>query len=312
MALSAPPSIPALAVLSVAILVGLPAPAQDPHYDVFVTSDGSGLILGGYDDEATTAVIPAEQMRVFGGEAVPVTGSSAPYTSTSPGEPGFRAATQAFLDNGALTTPAGVYTALPGATPLTFSFLPMEIESATRNLFYWAGTGTTVAFVPAASDVSVNLQKQGGGGWTAGITGNSASVIAGNTIQTTSSGGSVGTVHTHLFTSIDKAGAAPDMGFYLFSLEMQMSGLQSSAASYFVYGALDPDALTPQELADFEIAHGLAEAWVETNLAAVPEPASLTLVSAVGLAGGLASLRRWARGRTRRERCPEAAPSLVG
>ena len=115
--------------------------AQDVHYDVFVTSSDSSLVIGGYDDAATTATVPADQMRVFGGEVVPATGTAAPYESASPGEPGFRAATQSFLNNPSLTTPAGVYTALPGSTPLTFSFLPISIGSDSRNLFYWSGTG---------------------------------------------------------------------------------------------------------------------------------------------------------------------------
>jgi hypothetical protein len=273
--------------------------AQDVHYDVFVTSSGSSLVIGGYDDAATTATVPADQMRVFGGEVVPAIGTAAPYESASPGEPGFRAATQSFLNNPSLTTPAGVYAALPSSTPLTFSFLPISIGSDTRNLFYWSGTGS-VAFAPVGADVSLDLAKQGAGGWTTGITGSSAAVIAGNTIQVTSAGPSAGTVHTHLYTSIAKAGAAPDQGFYLYALQLGMTGLQSSESLYFVYGALDPDTLTPEQFATFETAHGLAEVWVENNLAAVPEPASFAVIG-LGLAGlaGTASRRMTARGSRR-------------
>jgi len=276
-----------------ALAVPLVGRGQEVHYDVFVTSDGTGLVLGGYDDAATTATVPSDQMRVFGGEVVPSGTSPAPYESASPGEPGFRASTQAFLNNPSLTTPAGVYTALPGSTPLTFSFLPLTIGAATRNLFYWGGSGT-VAFAPAANDVAVTLTKQGGGGWSAGITGTSAGIVAGNTIQPTSSGASVGTIHTHLFTSIDKGGLVPDEGFYLFSLQLAMTGLQSSESAYFVFGALDPDAMTPQQLVDFETAHGLAEAWVETNLAAVPEPATglVALLAASGVGVFITRRRR--------------------
>jgi hypothetical protein len=264
--------------------------AQDPHYDVFVTGSGGSLVIGGYDDAATTATIPADQMRVFGGEVVP-SGTTGPYESASPGEPGFRAATQAFLNNPSLTTPSGVYTALPGGTSLVFSFLPIEVGGTTRNLFYWSGTGA-VAFVPVPGDVTLDLTKQGGGGWTAGITGTSAGLVAGNTIQNTSTGASAGTVHTHLFTSIAKAGAAPDQGFYLYSLGLQMTGLADSMPLYFVYGALDPDALTPQQLLDFETAHGDAEIWVENNLAAVPEPAALPLAAGLAAAVTLGCRRR--------------------
>lgn len=266
------------------------SPAEEIHYDVLVTSSGTSLVIGGYDDAATTATVPAGQMRVFGGEVVPTGTSSAPYESESPGEPGFRAATQSFLGNPSLMTPSGVYTALPGGTPLTFSFLPMSIDAATRNLYYWSGTGS-VAFTPAAANVSLGLTKQGGGGWTAGITGTSAGVIPGNAIQVTSAGVSAGTVHTHLFTSIGQAGGTPDQGFYLYSLQLGMTGLQSSEPLYFVYGALNPDALSPTELTDFEVAHGLAEVWVENNLAAVPEPAGYALLG-LGLAAVAAISRR--------------------
>ena len=276
----------ALAILALATA----SPAQETHYDVFVTSSGTTLVIGGYDDSATTATVPADQMRVFGGEVVPTGTTSAPYESASPGEPGFRAATQSFLDNPSLTTPAGVYTTLPGGMPLTFSFLPMSINAATRNLYYWSGTGS-VAFTPAAANVSLDLTKQGAGGWTAGITGASAGVIPGNTIQVTSTGASAGTVHTHLFTSIGQAGGTPDQGFYLYSLQLGMTGLQSSEPLYFVYGALDPAALSPTELTDFEVAHGLAEVWVENNLAAVPEPAGCALLG-LGLAAVAVLSRR--------------------
>ena len=275
-----------VAVLLVAMLLVGDSRAADVHYDVFVTSSGTSLVIGGYDDAATTATIPADQMQVFGGEVVPATGTAAPYESASPGEPGFRAATQSFLNNPSLTTPAGVYTALPGSTPLTFAFLPITVGSDSRNLFYWDGSGA-VAFAPAANDVALDLSKQGGGGWTSGITGASAGVIAGNTIQTTSGGGSPGTVHTHLFTSIGKAGGAPHQGFYLSSLQLGMTGFAPSKPLYFVYGALDPAALSPEQLTAFETAHGLAEAWVQDNLVAVPEPATLALagLTMVGIVG---------------------------
>jgi hypothetical protein len=258
------------------------------HYDVFVTSSGTSLVIGGFDDTASTAEVPADQMRVFAGEVVPSSGPA--YESASPGEPGVRAATQSSLNNAALTTPAGVYTALPADAPLTFSFLPISIGSDTRNLYFWNGIGP-VAFAPATGDVSLGLTKQGGGGWTQGITGASAGVIAGNTIQKTGTGSAAGFVHTHLFTSIGKAGGAPDQGFYLYSLEMGVPGYRPSEPLYFVFGAFDPAALTPAEFAEFEEAHELAEIWVENNLAAVPEPSCLALAG-VALAGAAGWRRR--------------------
>lgn len=271
------------------LLFGSIAEAEDPHYDVFVTGSGGSLVIGGYDDAATTALVPADQMRVFGGEVVPTGTAPGPYESASPGEPGFRAATQSFLDNAALTTPAGVFTALPGGTPLTFSFLPISIGADSRNLFFWSGTGA-VTFAPAAADVALDLTKQGGGGWTAGITGISSGTVAGNTIQSTLTGATAGSIHTHLFASISKAGSTPDQGFYLYSLGLRMSGLNDSVPLYFVYGALDPGGLSPQQLTDFETAHGDAEAWVAANV--VPEPAGLAGIAALAGLPLLQILRR--------------------
>jgi len=264
--------------------------AEEVHYDVFVTSSGTSLVIGGYDDVNTVAVIPEGQVRVFGGHVVG-SGTTGPYESEAPGEPGFRASTQATLNNPALTTPANTYTALSGSTALTFTFEPMSIDSQARNLFFWDGAGA-VAFAPVASSVSLGLQKQGGGGWLASINGGSAGVISGNTIQAT---GPTGSVHTHLFTLIDDAGAAPGQGFYLYSLRMHMNGYESSDPLYFVFGALDPLNLAPQfaDLAAFEAAHGLAEGWVESNLVAVPEPSTVVL-AALGFAAavGARSCRR--------------------
>jgi hypothetical protein len=158
--------------------------ADEVHYDVFVTSTGTGtkLVIGGFNDDSLTALVPAEQMLVFGGEVVGV-GAADPYESEDPGEPGFRAAAQTDLDNPSRTTPAGVYTALPANTNLTFSFQPITIGATTRNLFFWNGEGS-VAFSPAAADVVLGLTKTED--WTASIDGSSSGVIAGNTIQQTS------------------------------------------------------------------------------------------------------------------------------
>lgn len=261
------------------------AQAEAVHYDVFVTSSGTGtkLVIGGYDDDALTATVPAEQMRVFGGEVVG-SGTAAPYESAAPGEPGFRAGSQSFLDNPSLMSPAAVYKALSGSAALTFTFQPIAIGAATRNLFYWDGVGA-VQFAPIGGNVVLGLEKQGAGGWTALITGTSSGVVSGNTIQnSTATGG----VHTHLFTSIGTDGAAPAQGFYLFSIQLAMAGYNPSDPLYFVFGALDPDNLAPQfaDFAAFEAAHGAAELWVEETMA-VPEPTAwlLTVCGAATIAG---------------------------
>lgn len=275
-------------MLSLTLAATTAVRAAEVHYDTFVTSTGSGskLLIGGYDDAALTAIVPAEQMRVFGGEVIG-SGTTLPFESEAPGEPGFRAGDQAFL-NGSSMTPSGVYTALAGSTPLTFTFQPITIGSATRNLFFWDGSGA-VNFAPVGGNVALGLTKPGGTGWTASISGTSSGVQSGNTIQNT---GTAGTVHTHLFTSIAKDGAAPDQGFYLYALQLGMTGYISSDPLYFVFGALDPEVLAPQfaDLEAFEVAHGLAEVWVEDNLLVVPEPTAW-LLAACGVAGLVAGRR---------------------
>lgn len=282
---------PALVVVAA---FGMAAMAEEIHYDVFVTASGTTLVIGGYDDAAQVATLPAGQMRVFGGHVVG-TGTAGPYESEAPGEPGFRAGTQTFL-NGPNMTPSGTYTALPGNSPLSFNFQPFTIGATTRNLFFWDGSGT-VNFGPVGSNVALGLTKYGGGGWTASISGTTAAIAAGNTIQNTGNGPTTtGQVHTHLYTSISKNAAAPDQGFYLFSLELAMPGYASSESLYFVYGAKDPLNLAPQftDLEAFEVAHGLAEEWVENNLVAVPEPSSVALAG-LGVAG--LAVRAWRRRR---------------
>lgn len=265
--------------------------AGEGHYDVFVTSTGAGskLILGGYDDTAPAATVPEGQMRVFGGEVVG-SGTALPYETEAPGEPGFGAGNQAFL-SGTSTSPSGVYTALAPSTPLTFSFQPMTIGAATRNVFFWDGSGE-VNFAPVGGNVTVGLTKYGGGGWTVSVSGTSAGVQAGNTIANT---GTAGALHAHLYTSIAKDGAAPDQGFYLLSLQLGMTGYTPSDPLYYVFGALDPAALAPQfaDLAAFEAAHGLAEAWVEANIANVPEPATGVLaMSSIAVVAFMARRQR--------------------
>lgn len=272
-------------------LAGVPNRGVAQHFDVFVTSQAGELIIGGYDDGTGTAYVPVDQMRVFEGEVI---GNNplAPYESESPGEPGFRASSQVALNNPLLTTPSGTYTALTALTPMTFSFLPFTIGANSRNLFFWDGVGA-VDFAPISANYGLDLMKAGGGGWTVGIDGSTNIVVAGNTIQTTSA---LGAVHTHLFASIDNLGAAPDQGFYLYSLQLEMTGFTTSDSLYYVYGALDPASLTPLELAAFETAHGEAATWVQDNLVApVPEPSTYALMGLAAIAFPL--VRRFRRRR---------------
>jgi hypothetical protein len=183
-------------------------------------------------------------------------------------------------------TPSGVYTALAASTPLTFNFQPITIGANTRNLYFWDGIGA-VSFAPVGSNVQLGLTKAGGGGWTQAVDGLSNSVIAGNALQNTTPSG---TAHTHLLTSIAQGGGAPDQGFYLTSLQLQMSGYTSSDPIFLVYGAFNPTGWTQQQFDDFDAAHGLAMDWVQVNV--VPEPSTCALLTLTVAAVPFAR-RRW-------------------
>jgi hypothetical protein len=59
-----------------------------------------------------------------------------------------------------------------------------------------------------------------------------------------------------------------------------------------VYGALDPTALSPTELLEFEEAHETALGWVEASV--VPEPSTLAL-AALAAAAAVPLARRLRR-----------------
>jgi hypothetical protein len=259
-------------------------------FDVFVTSTGTGsqLVIGGYDDGLSTGVVPEGQMRVFKAEVSGDISGPNPYKTVGVGHPAFQALRQSRL-NSSEVTPANVYTQLTPNTPLAFSFLPITIGASSRNLFFWNGTGV-VDFSPVGSDVTLSLIKGGTEPWTESINGGSNSVITGNTIATTSS---VGQVHTHLITEIGDNGGVPAQGFYLFSLQLQMTGYAPSESLYFVYGALDyADIQNEQTLLEFRAANTLAGGWVHDNLVVVPEPSAAALL---GLATAAHPLLCWFR-----------------
>jgi hypothetical protein len=275
--------------LPVAVAMALASVTTAAHggvfFDVLVTSTstgpGSQLVIGGFDDDGTaTGLVPEGQMRVFQAEVSGSISGTAAYVTGEPGYPGFQALAQTLLDNpGVMTTPG--YIALAAARPLTFSFLPITIGTVSQNLFFWDGIGA-VNFSPVGANVVLSLIKGGTSSWTQSINGGQNGVIPGNTIDTTKNSGNI---HEHLNAAIAKDGGVPDQGFYLFSLELQMTGYAPSESLYFVYGALDYGNIQyGQNLAAFDAAHALASDWVQNNLVAVPEPSAAALLGLAAVA----------------------------
>lgn len=255
------------------------------HYDVLVTSStfaGPRLVIGGYNHADSSLIIPAGEMRVFGGNAV---GSDPGAAYQSDSEPGFEAATQPALDGNGLSA----YQSLSGSTSLTFSFLPISIGATTRNLLFWDGIGGSPSFAPVSDDMVLSLDRYGAGSWTRSISGSSATTVPGAEIAKTSA---TGDLHKHLFVSLTDSGTAPPQGFFLFSLTMQMAGYTDSEPLYFVFGAYDPLVVTGSALTAFEAAHESAMTWVENNVVAVPEPSGLVLAGLGALGAFRAVVRR--------------------
>jgi hypothetical protein len=271
-------SLPVAVAMALASVTSVVVRAEQVFFDVLVTSTGTGsqLVFGGFDDDGTaTGLVPEGQMRVFQAEVSGAFSGTAAYVTGEPGYPGFQALAQTLLDNpGVMTTPG--YIALAAARPLTFSFLPITIGTVSQNLFFWDGIGA-VNFSPVGANVVLSLIKGGTSSWTQSINGGQNGVIPGNTIDTTKNSGNI---HEHLNAAIAKDGGVPDQGFYLFSLELQMTGYDPSESLYFVYGALDYDNIQyGQNLAAFDAAHALASDWVENNLVVVPEPSTAALMA---------------------------------
>jgi hypothetical protein len=277
-------SLPFAVAMALASVTTVVVRAEKVFFDVLVTSTGPGsqLVIGGYDDDDGIGVVPEGQMRVFQAEVSGSISGTAAYVSDAPGYPGFQAVPQTSLDLPGVMTPAGVYTALAGSTSLTFSFLPITIGADSRNLFFWDGIGA-VDFSPVGANVVLSLDKIGlPDPWTQSINGGQNSVIPGGTIDVTNSAGGI---HRHTYAAIAKDGGVPDQGFYLFSLQLQMTGYGPSEALYFVYGALDYGNIQyGQNLDAFDAAHSLASDWVQNNLVAVPEPSTAALLGLAAVA----------------------------
>lgn len=137
------------------------------------------------------------------------------------------------LGSGSPALPAGAE-APPADTDLTWDFLPMVIDGAASNLFFWDGNGA-VAFGSLLGEAyELSLQSKASG--FIGVDG-AAALVAGAVIDDTDS---VGSLHRHRFWFLDDGdddqGTDPADGVYLLSIRTRMEGLDRSRPLFFLFG----------------------------------------------------------------------------
>jgi hypothetical protein len=160
--------------------------------------------------------------------------------------------------------PAGAQ-ALPGSNVLSWDFLPMTINDASQNLFYWNGQDTDG--VPGLTPNDVKFGALPGPNYTLTLfdinngghaTDGTNTIVPGGPIATT---GSDGFLHQHLFYFLQDndgdSGTKPADGLYLVAERMKMPGLANSLPVFFVFG-------TPGSSVSAE--DDAAVPWVEQQL----------------------------------------------
>ena len=203
----------------VTMLLLAPAVTCAQHADVLLQDVDGRLVSGSADFTSGQWTLGK---RVYSGEFDS-------FHSTN--NPGFNS-----LAASSPSMPAGSG-ALPGNRALGWDFLPMKIDGALANLFYWDGVGSSAASVNfgALPGPEYRLEIYGRN-QTVGVDGSPAPV-PGDVIEATSSSGSI---HSHRYFYLDSgnqnAAGPPADGIYLMSIGAKMTGLDASAPIYFVFG----------------------------------------------------------------------------
>jgi hypothetical protein len=160
--------------------------------------------------------------------------------------------------------------ALPAGVGLYWDFMPMIIDGASRNLFYWNGLGadgqpgTEAADVsfgpPPASAYTLSLfDKNGASGkyWADGTN----TIRAGGNINETDA--SDGHLHEHRFFFLEdndgNSGTPPAAGIYLIAQRFRMAGLLNSDPVFIVFATSGASLVTPLDDA--------AVPWVQQHVA---------------------------------------------
>lgn len=168
---------------------------------------------------------------------------------------------------------------LPTETEVYFNFKAFALTGGTQtNLAYWDGTGD-VHFSPVATGYSMQIYKTIGPTTLRATVDGAATDVEGFAIAKTCDAGGI---HEHPSYSLDGDGFAPAEGFYLFSMEIAMPGMKTTAPCFVV-----------METDQAPLMLDTAVAWVDNNidsLTSVPEPSCWMLLVGVGL--GLVWLRK--------------------
>ena len=204
-----------------ALLVALatsPAAVQAQHSDILLQVVDGRIASGAADWNSGSWMLG---QRVFSDEF-----NSQHVTS----DPGFNA-----LAANSGSMPAGA-TALPGNRALGWDFLPMKVDGALSNCFYWNGQGGAETAVDFGSLPGPNYRLEIYGEVTRGVDG-SPTPLPGDVIART---GSSGSLHAHPYFYLDSgnqnAAGPPADGIYLMSIRARMNGLDASKPIYLLFG----------------------------------------------------------------------------
>ena len=226
-------------LLSLAALVGMTRHASAQEFDVLVQVVDGRLATGSADvfsDEWSLG------RRVYSYEF------DSDYAVTDPGFNTLIAASPSM--------PAGA-SALPGNSPLGWDFLPMKIDGALSNLFYWDGAGSSEQDIDFGELPGPDYRFELYGRTQAAGVDGSPVVVPGDVINIT---GSNGSLHTHRSFYLDSGNlntvTTPADGIYLASMRLTMPGLDSSQPIYFVFGTPGSTFAALQA----------AETWVTTRV----------------------------------------------
>jgi hypothetical protein len=231
---------------AVCSLVAGPGIVRAQHVDILVQQQNGKLATGAKSGSGIWAI----GNRVFSGEF---------DSDFAVNNPGYNA-----LASGHPTMPNGAQ-ALPANQALAWDFLPMTIAPQTANLFYWNGlesdgspgiTPGDVQFgaLPSPS-YSLALFDQSGGSFAVN---GAPSIVPGGVIGNTSATGSLHFDRFYFLQDGDGNGSTlPADGIYLFTMQLRMTGLESSKPILMLFG-------TPSSsVAALDVA---AVPWVEQQL----------------------------------------------